>query len=163
MPEPPRNRAYLSLGSNIDKERNLVRAVELLAEAVKIVAASSVYETTPVGTPNQESFLNAAVVVETPLSAESLKTEVLAAIERRLGRRRTADRNAPRTIDIDIALFNDEIRDTEVLTRPHLAVPLAEVAPDYRLAPSGKTLSQIATALPQTGIRRRSELRLLGV
>jgi len=72
------------------------------------------------------------------------------------------DKNAPRTIDIDIALFNDEVLDPEISIRAHLAVPLAEVAPDYRHAPSGKTLSQIAAELPQAGIKRRSDLSLKG-
>lgn len=162
MPEARLNRAYLLLGSNSDKERNIVSAVRWLAAAGDIVAVSSVYETAPVGNPNQESFLNAAVVIETPLSAEVLKREVLGPIEDRLGRRRTVDKNAPRTIDIDIALFNDEVLDPEISTRAHLAVPLAEVAPDYRHAPTRKTLSQIAAELPQAGIKRRSDLSLKG-
>jgi len=162
MPEARLNRAYLSLGSNIDKERNLVRAVRLLSDAVHLVAVSSVYETAPVGNPHQESFLNAAVVVETPLSAEALKRDVLMPIEDRLGRRRTADRNAPRTIDIDIALFNEEVLDPEIATRSHLAVPLAEVAAAYRLPPIGKTLSEVAAGLPHASIRRRSDLSLKG-
>lgn len=162
MAEARLHRAYLSLGSNIDKERNMVRAVRLLSDAAHLVAVSSVYETAPVGNADQESFLNAAVVIETPLSAEALKREVLGPIEDRLGRRRSADKNAPRTIDIDIALFNEEVLDPEIATRAHLAVPLAEVAADYRLPPIGKTLSEIAAALPQAGIRRRSDLSLVG-
>ena len=162
MPEARLNRAYLSLGSNIDKERNMVRAVGLLAEAVRIVAVSAVYETAPAGNPNQEPFLNAAVVVETPLGWEALKRDVLGPIEDRLGRRRTADRNAPRTIDIDIALFNDEVLDPEIATRAHVAVPLAEVAADYRLPSIGKTLWEVAAGLPHASIRRRSDLNLKG-
>ncbi len=162
MAEARLNRAYLSLGSNVDKERNIVSAVRLLAEAVRIVAVSSVYETAPVGNPNQESFLNAAVVIETPLYAEALERDVLGPIEDRLGRRRTADKNAPRTIDIDIALFNEEVLDSEIATRAHLAVPLAEVAANYRLPPIGKTLSEIAAGLPHAGISRRSDLSLAG-
>lgn len=171
MPEARLNRAYLSLGSNIDKERNIVRAVEMLAEAVDVVAVSSVYETAPVGDPDQESFLNAAVVVETDDSPEELKREVLTSIENRLGRHRTADKNAPRTIDIDIVLFNDEVLrvgdrmlpDPEVFTQAHLAVPLADVAPDYRHPVTGKTLSEVAAGLiGEGGIVRRSDLSLKG-
>lgn len=163
MGEARLNRAYLVLGSNIDKERNIVEAVRLLSEAVHIAAVSSVYETDPVGNPNQESFLNAAVAVETPLPADVLKRGVLSPIEARLGRRRTADKNAPRTIDIDIALFNDEVRDPEILTRAHLAVPLAELAPGYRLGQDGVTLAEVAEELPQAGVRRRPDLSLQGV
>ncbi len=163
MPEVPLNRAALSLGSNIDKERNLATAVRLLAEVVRVTAVSSAYETDPVGNPSQERFLNAAVLVETPLSADALKREVLRPIEDHLGRRRTADKNAPRTIDIDIAIFNDAIQNPEVLTRPHAAVPLAEIAPDFRPASSGKTLAEAAVALPQAGVRRRPDLILIAL
>ncbi|MBI3975834.1 MAG: 2-amino-4-hydroxy-6-hydroxymethyldihydropteridine diphosphokinase [Armatimonadetes bacterium] len=171
MPEARLNRVALSLGSNIDKERNIVRAVEMLAAVVRVVAVSSVYETAPVGDPDQESFLNAAVVVETLHSPEELKREVLTPIETRLGRRRTADKNAPRTIDIDIALFNDEvlrvgdrmIPDPELFAQAHLAVPLADVAPDYRHPVTGKTLSEVAAGLRgEGGIVRRSDLSLKG-
>jgi len=77
MPEVRLNRASLSLGSNIDKERNIVEAVRLLAEAVSVVAVSSVYETAPVGNPNQESFLNAAVVIETKKQSVRFQQGVL--------------------------------------------------------------------------------------
>ncbi len=160
MDEPRPHRAYLSLGSNIDKERNIVRAVELLRQAVTVVAVSAVYETAPVGNPNQESFLNAAVLVTTSLEAEALTRDVLRPIEERLGRRRGADKNAPRTIDIDVVLFNHQVLDDEVLTRAHLAVPLSEVAPHFRPPGAGGTLAEIAAGLPRAGIVRRSELRL---
>lgn len=162
MGEARLNRAYLVLGSNIDKERNIVEAVRLLSEAVHIAAVSAVYETDPVGNPNQESFLNAAVAVETPLPADVLKRDVLSPIEARLGRHRTTDKNAPRTIDIDIALFNDDVRDPEILTRAHVAVPLAEVASGYRLGPNRKTLAEVAAELSPIGIRRRPDLSLEG-
>jgi 2-amino-4-hydroxy-6-hydroxymethyldihydropteridine diphosphokinase len=149
---PPRHLAYLSVGSNIDKERNIKRAVELLAEMVPVRAVSSVYETAPVGKPDQEPFLNAAVIVETDRPPEALKQDVLAVVEERLGRRRTADRNAPRTIDLDIVLYDDAVSqagggaipDPELLVRPHLAVPLAEIAPDYVHPLTGQTLRAIA-------------------
>lgn len=169
MPEPKRNRAYLSLGSNIDKERNIMRAVELLARAVTIEAVSSVYETVPLSDSEQESFFNAAVMVETQLSADELKRKVLAPIEEKLGRQRSADVNAPRTIDLDLVLFNDQVLrvgrrvvpDPELLARPHLALPLAEVAPNYIHPQTGQRLDQIAAGLAgQGGIRKRPEVDL---
>ncbi len=155
MRKPRQHLAYLSLGSNVDKVRNITRAVELLAEVMAVKAVSSVYETAPVGNPNQESFLNAAVIVETDCSPAALKREVLSVIEERLARQRTADKNAPRTIDLDIVLYDDRvlqvdgrvIPDPELLTRSHLAVPLAEIAPDYVHPGTGKTLREIAEAL----------------
>lgn len=132
------NRVVLILGSNIDKEWNLPRAVRLLAERTKLVAVSAVYETAPVGTTNQPLFFNAAALVETSLDAATLKHTVLAEIERLLKRVRTEDKNAPRTIDLDIVLFNDEVfefngravPDPDLQKFLHVAAPVADLLPD---------------------------------
>ncbi|MFQ5613997.1 MAG: 2-amino-4-hydroxy-6-hydroxymethyldihydropteridine diphosphokinase, partial [Anaerolineae bacterium] len=134
------NMAYLSLGSNIEPEDNLKRAIRLLANLTHLVAVSSVWETRPVGRSGQPNFLNAAAIIETELTAKRLKRSVLSLIERSLGRVRQADKYAPRPIDIDIILFNRQILelgsrhipDPELLQRSFVAVPLAEIAPDYR-------------------------------
>jgi 2-amino-4-hydroxy-6-hydroxymethyldihydropteridine diphosphokinase len=127
-----------------------------------------VYETAPVGKTDQPNFLNAAVQMETELSAAALKDEVLRAIEQELGRVLTQNKNAPRTIDLDISLFNDEVLDAgnrhipdpEIVQRAYLAWPLADLAPDYRHPETGQTLLQIAQALPDTGLLRRVDLTL---
>ncbi|MCS6844270.1 MAG: diaminopimelate decarboxylase [Caldilineales bacterium] len=163
------NVAYLSLGSNIAPEHNLRAAVALLAEAGRLIALSPAYETPPVGNPNDPPFLNAAAVLETSRSAEALKEGVLRPLEDRLGRRRSADPNAPRTIDVDISLFNDQvlqvgkrrIPDPEILRYPHVAVPLADVAPAYRHPETGETLAEIARrvrALSGQPLRRRDDV-----
>lgn len=144
--------AYLSLGSNLDKERNLPAAVRLLAGHGRLLAVSHVYETAPVGNPDDPAFFNAAVALETALQPADLKQQVLAVVEQQLGRQRSADPNAPRTIDVDISLFDDitfnlgkrRIPDPEILRFPHIAVPLADLAPDYRHPETGETLAQIA-------------------
>ena len=158
------NRAYLSLGSSLDKERNLRAGVELLAEHGRVLAVSSAYETAPIGNPDDPTFLNAALILETPLEPQALKETVLRAVEDRLGRQRTSDPNAPRTFDVDISLFNDEIfdlgrrhiPDPEILLYAHIAVPLAEIAPNYRHPETGETLAAIArrVSLDTTMIRR---------
>lgn len=158
------NRAYLSLGSSLDKERNLRAGVELLAEHGRVLAVSSAYETAPIGNPDDPTFLNAALILETPLEPQALKETVLRAVEDRLGRQRTSDPNAPRTFDADISLFNDEILDVgrrhipdpEILLYAHIAVPLAEIAPNYRHPETGETLAAIArrVSLDTTMIRR---------
>jgi 2-amino-4-hydroxy-6-hydroxymethyldihydropteridine diphosphokinase len=148
------NRAYLSLGSNIEPELNLAAAVKMLAEQTRLAAVSQVWETTSLGTTAQPNFLNAAAIVETELTAEQLKQQVLNLIEQKLGRVRQADKNAPRPIDIDIMLFNRDvfelgkrhIPDSEVLDRPFVAVPLAEIAPDYIHPETGQSLAEIAQA-----------------
>ena len=158
------NRAYLSLGSSLDKERNLRAGVGLLAEHGRVLAVSSAYETAPIGNPDDPTFLNAALILETPLEPQALKETVLRAVEDRLGRQRTSDPNAPRTFDADISLFNDEIfdlgrrhiPDPEILLYAHIAVPLAEIAPNYRHPETGETLAAIArrVSLDTTMIRR---------
>jgi 2-amino-4-hydroxy-6-hydroxymethyldihydropteridine diphosphokinase len=159
-----KNKAYLSLGSNIDKERNLPRAVALLAEAGQLLTVSSAYETEPRGRRDQPSFLNAAVLLITELSAADLKRNILANIEQRLGRQRDPrDKNAPRTIDVDIALWNDfvgeilgrPVPDPDILRFVHVALPLAEIAPAVVHPESGETLAEIARRLQQEGPEAR--------
>jgi 2-amino-4-hydroxy-6-hydroxymethyldihydropteridine diphosphokinase len=162
-----RHLAYLLLGSNVDKQLNMAAAVRLLAQTLSITAVSSVYETAPASSTNQETFFNAALVADTPLSAVELKSR-LAAIERHLGRRRTADKNAPRTIDLDIVLFDNTvgeaagrpIPDPDLLTHPHVAIPLAEVAPDYVHPVTRHTLKSIAETLDARGVRVRNDVDL---
>ena len=146
------NIAYLSLGSNIEPETNLRTALELLAAQTRLISVSSVWETRPAGLGGQPNFLNAAAVVETDLTAEQLKQEVLVSIEKRLGRVRQADKYAARPIDLDIILFNQDvfelgnrhIPDPEIVERPFVAIPLAEIAPDYKHPELGQTISEIA-------------------
>ncbi len=80
-------------------------AVKWLARRLHVVGVSRVFETRPVGAPDAPMFLNAAVEVDCPLSPRELKFELLRPLERSLGRVRTADRNAPRTVDVDISIF----------------------------------------------------------
>ncbi|MCB0164882.1 MAG: 2-amino-4-hydroxy-6-hydroxymethyldihydropteridine diphosphokinase [Anaerolineae bacterium] len=146
------NLAYLSLGSNIEPKANLRAAMRLLAGYTDLLAVSSVWETKPVGLVEQPNFLNAAAIVATELPADQLKQQVLLKIESRLGRQRQADKNAPRPIDIDIIFFNRQILnvanrhipDPEALDRPFVAIPLAEIAPDYVHPETGQKLREIA-------------------
>ncbi|HEY6008570.1 MAG TPA: 2-amino-4-hydroxy-6-hydroxymethyldihydropteridine diphosphokinase [Geobacteraceae bacterium] len=164
------NEAYLSLGSNIFPEENLPAAVRELARFGRVVRVSSVWESPPEGFPDQPRFLNAALLLETSLSAVELKGEAIASIEAQLGRTRGANRNSPRTIDIDIMLFNHDclslgsrtIPDAEVLERPFVAIPLAEIAPDYRHPVTGETLAAIAGRFDpvKAGLVRRRDVVL---
>jgi 2-amino-4-hydroxy-6-hydroxymethyldihydropteridine diphosphokinase len=120
----------------------------------------------PVGLTDQPNFLNAAVLLETPLPAQVLREQAIAEIETALGRVRTENKNAPRTIDIDIMLFNRDvlqvgqrhIPDPEILERPFVAIPLAEIAPDYIHPETGQTLQQIARPMWRGGITRRPDV-----
>lgn len=162
------DRVYIALGSNIDSERNLREAVWCLSLCCRLVAVSLVYETAPVGNTEQPNFLNAAVLVETDLTAAELKASVLQVIEREMGRVRTEDKDAPRTIDLDIALFGDQvldlgprhIPDPDVLRYPHIAVPLADLAPTMRHPEDGRTLREIAQSLPVGELTPRPDVVL---
>lgn len=152
-----KNSVLLSLGSNIDSRKNLKRAVRQLAASVPVESASRVFLSRGVGKEGMPDFLNAAVEVRTPLAPGELKYGLLREIEARLGRKRSADRNAPRPIDLDIALYGDEVieceplglivPDPEILTRVHVALPLADLAPRRRHPMTGKTLRSVAKRL----------------
>ena len=162
------NRVFIALGSNIDSETNIRLAIRELAERCELRAVSPVYETKPVGTTDQPNFLNAVALVGTDLSAADLKAKVLAAIEQDLGRVRTADKNAPRTIDLDIVLFNDQILDVghrhvpdpDILRYPHVAVPLAHISPQHRHPETGQTLREIAQGVGTDGLLPRADIDL---
>ena len=162
------NRVFVALGSNIDSEHNMREAVRRLSLHCRVVAVSPVYETTPVGNTEQPNFLNAAALIETDLTAAELKAQVLRIIEQELGRVRTEDKNAPRTIDLDIALVADQdldagslhVCDPDILRYAHIAVPLADIAPQRRHPATGQTLQEIAQSLPASGLVRRPDVVL---
>jgi 2-amino-4-hydroxy-6-hydroxymethyldihydropteridine diphosphokinase len=156
------NRAYLSLGSNIgDREAQLRQAVTQLGTLGRVAALSSFYETEPVEFTEQAWFLNCALALETAKTSGELMTEILH-IEQQLGRRRV-QKKGPRSIDIDILLFNNEIIESEELTIPHPAMqqrrfvlePVAEIAPDVVHPVLKKTMRELLDALPQGQVTRR--------
>ncbi|MCG8469658.1 MAG: 2-amino-4-hydroxy-6-hydroxymethyldihydropteridine diphosphokinase [Gemmatimonadetes bacterium] len=160
----------LTLGSNIEPETHLFAALDALDAELGVEAVSSIYEAEPVGAPGTPRFLNAAVRVTTIHLPVTLKRDVLRPLESRLGRVRTPDRNAPRTIDVDIAAVDGlvlddrgrglRIPDPDMLEQPHLAVPLGDVAPDFLHPVTGARLADIAARFGDApGIRIRSDLR----
>jgi dihydroneopterin aldolase / 2-amino-4-hydroxy-6-hydroxymethyldihydropteridine diphosphokinase len=164
------SRVFITVGSNIDPVANLRAAIQRLREeqALSVIAISPVYRTAPVGKVDQADFLNAAVLVNTTLSPEELKGGVLQPIEQALGRVRSVDKNAPRTIDLDISLYNYQIvdmgsrhiPDPDIEQHPHLAIPLADLAPYYVHPETGETLEEIAGQLPKAGIERQDDVVL---
>lgn len=144
--------AYIAIGSNLASPLEQVNAaVQALGEIPqsKIVAVSSFYRTPPLGPQDQPDYLNAAVVLETALNAETLLDNTQR-IELQQGRVRKAERWGPRTLDLDIMLFGHETISTERLTVPHYDMknrgfmlwPLFEVAPDL-IFPDGISLKSI--------------------
>lgn len=157
------------MGSNIDPERYLPRALERLSTLGRLVGVSSAYQNPAVGSMPQPDYLNAAALLEVELSSDELRSE-LRKIEAALGRARTEDRYAPRTIDLDLVWMEERIErspplpDPEIGERPHLAIPLAELIPDLQHPVTGESLRSMADRLrPAASLRPRphvsSELR----
>jgi GTP cyclohydrolase I len=149
--------AVVLAGSNIDPEKCVPEAVRHLRRRadLSVVAVSDCYQTPAVGSAEGTAdFVNAAIHVSTALGAEDLRG-VLHSIEDELGRVRTEDPNASRTIDLDIIFYGDLVKDfdgwsvpdPEMEKRPHVAVPVAEVVPDWVHPVSGLPARQIAESL----------------
>ncbi len=176
--EPRPTPILITLGSNLEPETNLPRALHRLAERVRVVRVSAVYEAAPINAageidPDQPPFLNAAVQIETEIEPVPLKYEVLRVIEAEMGRVRSENKFAPRVIDLDIALYGDRLLqldtgdvrlvlpDPDILKRPYVALPLADLAPDLTHPTTGQTLAAIARKFAgYTTICRRSDIRL---
>lgn len=158
--------AYLSLGSNIgDRAANMREAVRRLGEVGEVTAVSNFYETEPVDYLDQPWFLNAALVLRTELSAHDLLRNMLA-IELAMGRERTVPKG-PRSIDLDLLLFGDQIIHEPGLHVPHPAMhlrqfvlePLAEIAPEVLHPVFHLTISQLRNQIEgnQPVVRRSDE------
>jgi 2-amino-4-hydroxy-6-hydroxymethyldihydropteridine diphosphokinase len=149
---------YLGLGSNVgDRRGHLQAAAERLPEhGVMVLAASSVYDTEPVGEVlDQPEFLNACLRIETELGPEEL-LDACKAVERDLGREPGGPRHGPRPIDVDVLLLGDLTHASERLRLPHpeaasrrfVLVPLLELDPDLA-TPDGTRLNDALAALPE--------------
>jgi len=147
--------AYVGLGANLGaREETLRRALELLAAAdgVSLLAVSQLRETEPVGVVDQPPFLNGAVALETTHTPREL-LDLLLTIEASLGRVRE-ERWGPRTVDLDLLVYGDEVVDAPGLRVPHPHLherrfalePLAELAPELDVPGRGR-VTALLTAL----------------
>ena len=152
-------RAYVGVGTNLGDRAAMIRAaIEQLRleQGVEVVAVSSIRETDPVGLVEQPRFLNAAVALETELSARELLDRLLG-IERRLGRTRAGPRFGPRTIDLDLLVYGDARIDEPGLEVPHPRLherlfalePLADLDPDL-VVPGHGRLADLVAGLQST-------------
>ena len=141
-------RIYLSLGSNIDPQTNLIAASSELRNSFSPVTFSSVIETISDGTSGP-NFLNAAAVINTTASFEELKYGFIRKLEGSLGRIRTADKNSPRSIDLDISVIDQDVVDPNIWSRVYLAVPLSDLGLSLLEPKSGKSLLEISEELKE--------------
>jgi 2-amino-4-hydroxy-6-hydroxymethyldihydropteridine diphosphokinase len=150
--------AFIGLGANLgDPQAQLRRALLALAglQGTRLVAASSLYRSAPVGHPAQPDFVNAVAEIETRLGAQALLGELLAT-EARFGRVRQFP-NAPRTLDLDLLLYGDRVIAEPGLVVPHprmherafVLAPLAEIAPDVAIPGKGRARTLLAACSDQ--------------
>jgi GTP cyclohydrolase I len=152
-----RVKVVIAIGSNLERERHVPEAIRRLRRhrRIDVEAVSKLYESPAVGGPDgAPDFYNAAVLACTDLPPTDLRLE-LRTIEALLGRERTADPNAPRTVDLDVVYYGDlvaqfddwQLPDPAAAAEAHVAVPVADVAPDFIDPISGRTVAELATAL----------------
>lgn len=140
------HQVYLSLGSNIEPEINLPNAIQRLKGYGEVKTVSAVWESQAVGSDGP-NFLNACILFLTRLQPYEIKEQIIRPIEAELGRIRYADRNAPRTIDIDIVLFDETPLNTEFWGYAFVAMPLAELIPDFEHPIRREKLIRVAEQL----------------
>ena len=168
--------AVISLGSNIEPEQHLPLAVDGLHALGRVLAVTAAYRNPAVGPEGQPEFVNAALLLETEHTPRELQ-RALRQLETRLGRRRTADKFAPRVIDLDLVLFGSHVveegslrlPDPDLLERAYLALLAAELAPDWRHPITGERMSALAARLagsarlvPDEGVTAQLRARAAG-
>ncbi len=152
---------YIAVGSNLaDPVSQATSAIEALKSLpqTEFIIASSLYSSTPMGPQNQPDYINAVVLVKTELTPLEL-LDCTQAIELEQGRVRKEERWGPRTLDLDIILYGNEVIDSERLTVPHYGMkerefvlyPLAEISPNLQL-PDGTELPELLKKVDRNGL-----------
>jgi len=126
------NEVVIGVGSNIDPENNIKVAKQTIAQSHNLIKTSSFIETQPIGCDNQNNFLNGAFLIKTEMDTLTLKSW-LKNLEAKLGRVKTENKNGPRTIDLDIIVWNGEVVDNEVYEREFLLNSINELLPELNI------------------------------
>jgi 2-amino-4-hydroxy-6-hydroxymethyldihydropteridine diphosphokinase len=125
------NTVIIGLGSNIEADQNIAQAKSLLNEQFKGLKESQFIQTKPIGYLAQDDFLNGAVLVETPLNLEQVKG-ILQEMEKQLGREDSSVKYGPRTIDLDIIVWNNQVIDADFYEREFLKMAVLELLPELK-------------------------------
>lgn len=126
------NKVVIGAGSNINPGENIKLAKEKLSGHTKLINTSKFVKTEPIGYKDQNDFYNGAFLVNTEMRYKDLR-ELLKDIEKDLGRKRTGNINGPRTIDLDILIWNDRVVDQDVYDREFLQEAIRELMPGFYL------------------------------
>jgi len=126
------NEVVIGIGSNINPKINIKKAKELISTKVKILKISSFIETEPLEVKKQNNFINGSILIKTDMNKNALKFW-LRNLEVNLGRIRTPNKYGPRTIDLDILVWNGEVVDGDVYKRSFLRLSMKELLPDLKL------------------------------
>ena len=145
--------ATILLGSNIDPEINIKKAIDCLKKECVLIKTSRLWETEAIGSDGPD-FLNLAIEIETPLMENDLKYQVLRKLEKDLGRVRTEDKYAPRPIDLDIIIFDNLVVDQDLWKRSFISSPISDLIPDLRHPSNKKTLLEISRELQNSAFAR---------
>jgi 2-amino-4-hydroxy-6-hydroxymethyldihydropteridine diphosphokinase len=152
------HRFYLNIGSNIEPEINLPKAIDLLEKNGNIKAISNAWQSHPIGASGPD-FINACVLFFAPSDSRELKERVIKFIEASLGRVRGSDKNAPRTIDLDIIMVDDKPINLERWNNPFVVLPMAELEPELIHPNENEMLWLIAERMrAQTWIVQRPDI-----
>ncbi len=123
------NTVIIGVGSNIDAEKNVSVAKRMLGEKLNVLGESKFIRTKPIGSREQQDFLNGSLLIKTRLGSKQLKT-LLKGVEISLGRGDREDRYGPRKMDLDILVWNGEIVDSDVYEREFLRRSVIELCPE---------------------------------
>ncbi len=157
---------YIGVGSNIEPELNICKALDLLRSEIEISAISTCYRSAAIGRADQGDFVNCVWQATTDHDAERVKFQILHDIESLLGRVRTVDRYADRPIDLDILLYGDHtiksnriaIPDPDILNRNFIAIPLLELAPEITIPGAHQPLADQLVARNGDGLTELTNL-----
>jgi 2-amino-4-hydroxy-6-hydroxymethyldihydropteridine diphosphokinase len=156
---------YIAVGSNIEPQENIKDALIELKKYVEITAISNFYKTAPIGNPANEDFLNGVIKIKTGIKPRELKFDILRKVEEKLGRIHSTDKNAARTIDLDLILYDDlvidepdlRLPDPSIRLYPFIAIPLFELIPDLILPDTKTALTNEPIVKLKTGLKLESE------